>query len=155
MFTQKQITLFWSNVDIRASDECWNWKLSVDRYGYGKVKINHTAYISHRIAYQLIYGSIPENKHILHNCDNTRCCNPYHLRPGSRAQNMQDMISRGRQATTTRQRKLNQEKADSIRIEFQLGATKRGLAKKYGVCPRHIRDILRGGCWKNSLLPTT
>ncbi|WP_428985700.1 HNH endonuclease [Sinomonas terricola] len=42
------------------------------------------------------FGSIPDGAHILHSCDNPPCVNPGHLRPGTRFDNMQDKVLRGR-----------------------------------------------------------
>lgn len=39
---------------------------------------------------------VPDGMHILHSCDNPRCCNPEHLRIGTHQDNMNDKVSRGR-----------------------------------------------------------
>jgi len=154
MFTQKQINLFWSHVDIQSEHECWNWKLSKDRYGYGKVSIDQVNYITHRVAYEIINGDIPKGKHILHSCDNSICCNPSHLKCGTRFENMQEMVERGRQGKVkTNPRKLNLEIAESIRNDFRSGLSKHSLAKKYNISRKHVRDILRGWYWKTPSSP--
>ena len=45
---------------------------------------------SHRVAYFLTYGEIPEGKVIDHICHNPRCCNPSHLRAVSLSANNQN-----------------------------------------------------------------
>jgi hypothetical protein len=51
---------------------------------------------AHRYAYQQRYGSIPPELHVMHGCDNPICCNPRHLGAGTRSENMQDCVKRGR-----------------------------------------------------------
>lgn len=51
---------------------------------------------SHRMAYALTNGP-PEND-VLHRCDNRPCCNPAHLWDGTQADNMADMVAKGRQS---------------------------------------------------------
>ena len=51
--------------------------------------------LAHRIAFILHYRVYPKN-HILHTCDNPPCCNPYHLRDGTHADNMRDRDIRQR-----------------------------------------------------------
>lgn len=40
---------------------------------------------------------IPDGKKVLHSCDNPPCCNPAHLTLGSQAENVSDMLAKGRQ----------------------------------------------------------
>ena len=85
-----------------AVDGCWNWRLSKDRLGYGRLKVQMGAresfrYTSaHRYAYELFVGPIPDGKHVLHRCDNRACCNPEHLFIGTHTDNMRDMHKKGR-----------------------------------------------------------
>ena len=83
---------FWSNVDKKGPNDCWNWILSgeIDKYGHvGNMS-------SHRYSYQLHNGSIPEGQCVRHTCDNKRCVNPAHLVLGTQKDNMRDMVERGR-----------------------------------------------------------
>lgn len=59
-----------------AESGCWNWNLSVDRYGYGKCSGKK----AHRVAYEIFVGPIPEGLTIDHICWNKICVNPAHLR---------------------------------------------------------------------------
>lgn len=148
MFTKKQIDLFWSNVNVGNSNECWNWKLATDRYGYGKVRIGGVVYIAHRAAYEIANSCVPNGKHVLHSCDNRICCNPAHLKPGSHLDNMHDMDARGRRVGVRAARNMTLEKANELRQDFKMGASKRGLARKYNISPVYVRQILGGKYWK-------
>lgn len=151
MFTEKQINNFWKNVDVRDSNACWNWKRSVDHGGYGKTKILGTMYGSHRVAYRIKYGDIPDGKHVLHMCDNPACCNPSHLKTGSHSENMQDMKARGRMGVFGKPIiKMNMDLANQLRFDYKTGLSKNSLSKKYNISCRHIRDIVRNKCWKTA-----
>jgi hypothetical protein len=150
MFTDKQIGLFWKNVNVRHSSECWDWKLSLDRDGYGKVKIAQRVYVAHRVAFALgRWVEIPpRDVEVRHSCDNRKCCNPRHLVIGSHSDNMQDMISRGRRIVTGFVGKMNREKVLQLKDDFKNGTPKRALGKKYNISTRSVRDILKGLYWK-------
>ena len=68
--------------------------------GYGTMSIwngNHAVPVrAHRIAFFLAHGHWPEPE-TLHLCDNPPCCNPRHLREGTRMDNVRDMIMKNRQ----------------------------------------------------------
>ena len=91
---------FWSKVDKKGSDECWNWNASTNR-GYGQFWIGHTFVGAHRYAYESATNTkIPLGMSVLHHCDNPLCCNPSHLYVGDNSDNMRDKSIRNRVATT-------------------------------------------------------
>ena len=72
------------------------------RSGYGKVRVGsrtdgtrRTAR-AHRVAWEIARGPIPEGHVVRHRCDNPPCVNPDHLELGTQADNVQDMVDRGR-----------------------------------------------------------
>jgi hypothetical protein len=82
-------------------DECWEWlgRINDDGYGgfyAGYVRGKPTNTSAHRFAYEMAKGRVPRGLCVLHSCDNRRCVNPAHLRAGTKLDNAQDMISRGR-----------------------------------------------------------
>lgn len=87
---------FWSYIDIKLPEECWEWTGAKSSDGYGSTSIKGVTINTHRIAWQLTYGEIPEGKHVLHHCDNPPCCNPSHLFLGDHQSNMNDRGSKGR-----------------------------------------------------------
>lgn len=87
---------FWSRVD--KDSDCWLWQGRIEPNGYGSCWYEGRTYSTHRVAYELTYGSIPAGIHILHHCDVRTCCNPAHLFMGTAADNMQDMKRKGRSA---------------------------------------------------------
>lgn len=92
---------FWYRVTPNDETGCWEWTGSRTNHGYGRVNINQRAVLAHRVAYELCVADIPESDAyhgtcILHKCDNRRCVNPAHLRLGSHAENIADMIEKGR-----------------------------------------------------------
>ena len=81
---------------------CWNWMLSKDRIGYGRMKVQLGSRerfrftSAHRYAYEVFIGEIPDGMYVLHKCDNRACCNPDHLFLGTQQDNMLDMWRKGR-----------------------------------------------------------
>lgn len=58
---------------------CWNWKASLDRYGYGQVRFAGTIKGAHRLSFEAFKGPIAPGLHLDHLCRNPRCVNPDHL----------------------------------------------------------------------------
>ena len=50
---------FWSKVAVGSAEECWLWKLSVGSHGYGQIWDRITNRLTHRVAWELTFGSIP------------------------------------------------------------------------------------------------
>ncbi len=164
-YTSKDIARFWSKVNKDGSipahcpelGQCWEWTAcKVNAYGYGAFRVNGKTLRSHRVAYELIFGETPEKMKVLHKCDNPKCCNPSHLFLGTQINNIQDMVSKGRQkgapGERRRNHKLTTSQVQSIREQYAAGGiTYQQLADKFGVVSRHVSDIVRGKKWKHTI----
>jgi hypothetical protein len=98
---------FWSFVDIKGDDECWEWQKGKNTSGYGLFHVRNlpvdyertgrsmTQLTAHRVAYSLTHPGIDAGLYVCHKCDNKSCCNPSHLWLGTQQENVDDMISKG------------------------------------------------------------
>ena len=87
---------FWSKVEIRGVDDCWNWTAAIDTPGYGAFKFNGKKANSHVVAYILTFGDIPKGRIVCHTCAGNRlCCNPFHLYAGTYSDNANDAMQSG------------------------------------------------------------
>lgn len=146
------IRRFWSKVKICAKDDCWEWLAFKNRTGYGQIGIggrrHGSTYLAHRISYLIANGSLPQDKLVLHSCDNRACVNPRHLRIGTAAENTNDMMSRGRarhgrntEAARIASTKIPEETVRSI---LSANGTLRAIAKQHGVSLTRVYDIRSG-----------
>ena len=139
---------FWGNIKLQESG-CMEWQKYRDKKGYGAVKRSGTAYLAHREAWRLTYGALEDSVCVLHRCDNPPCCNPDHLFLGSRADNIRDMISKGRDVHFSGEDNANSKLTDSqvveIREMYKTGAYRQeDLAKMFHVDQTHVSRIVRG-----------
>lgn len=89
---------FWKYVKKGNLNDCWEWQKGKTTAGYGQFFFPaYQHQYAHRFAFEITFGGpIPAGIHICHHCDNPVCCNPNHLFAGTRSDNMQDMIAKGR-----------------------------------------------------------
>lgn len=142
---------------------CWNWKLSKLPNGYGRVG-GKRGRLAHRWAWTVAHGAIPEGLCVLHKCDNRACVNPDHLFLGTKRDNTQDALRKGRLSPhkpsdsprwkpgrpigeRNGSAKLNRPAVEAIRRQYRDGALQRELASKYGVSQVAISQVVRGGTW--------
>lgn len=84
----KAIQRLMSKVSGTDRDSCVRWIASVDKHGYGQFRFRGTTYRTHRAAYILLVGEIPEGMDLDHLCSDPRCVNPDHLEPVTHAENV-------------------------------------------------------------------
>jgi hypothetical protein len=85
---------------VRQPNGCLEWTGSISPKGYGRIRVNGKSLFTHRFAWELVNGPIPDGVLIRHYvCDNPPCCEPTHLRPGTQTDNMADMVAKGRSGT--------------------------------------------------------
>lgn len=65
---------------------CWQWTGGLSD-GYGTVYMNGANRRSHRAAYLILVGPVPDGLDLDHLCRNRACCNPEHLEPVTRSVN--------------------------------------------------------------------
>jgi len=150
---------FWGWVDKGGPEDCWEWRGHRTKRGYGHFQVNKAIgpKRAHRVAYFLHTGQQPGALKVLHRCDNPPCCNPAHLFLGTQADNVRDMVSKGRQGTfvppalkgeANPRAKITQKQADEIRRLYGTGDYKqRELAEMFGINQQRISQIVRGKGW--------
>jgi len=108
---------------------------------------------AHRISYELHCGPIPFGLQVLHRCDTPACVNPEHLFLGTRIDNMQDAIAKGRFicGTAHKNAKLTEAQAAAIIADLRIAGSRDNskLARKYGVSPGTIYLIRDNKIWKH------
>lgn len=104
MYTNIRLDICW----IFGLDPlCWTWTGDIQNRGYGYLRCRCDT--AHRIAYQVLAGSIPKGLTLDHLCRNKLCCNPAHLEPVTVQENI-------RRAVAARSESRDPE---LLRIEFE------------------------------------
>ena|ERR1700733_8097685 len=144
---------------IKIPGACWEWLAGKNERGYPKfAMVNAEAEIPHatkthrmesgnRVSFRIYKGPIPAGMKIRHTCDNPGCLNPDHLIPGTQKQNMEDMVSRGRQARGERSgsSRLTNVQVAAIRLDTRI---LRLVAADYPCTLNSIAKIRRGETWR-------
>ncbi len=143
---------FWSKVDIKNIDKCWEWQGARQSHNYGSVtRGNGTSALAHRVAYTLTFGEIPVGLCVLHKCDNRKCVNPNHLFLGTIQDNNRDKCAKNRQSKgeNSGRSKLKVEDVLNIRrLHSSEGYSIARLAKQFNISSSHTSDITKEKYWK-------
>ena len=85
---------FWSQVV--KTDTCWLWTGSVSDTGYGSIRAVGRTWHTHRLSAALAGMRVGPGYEICHRCDVRHCVRPDHFFVGTRADNVADMLRKGR-----------------------------------------------------------
>lgn len=140
---------FWMKVKRGKDNECWNWSGCTTEDGYGLFCMDYKQYLTHRLAWENRNGKIPKGMHVLHSCDNPKCCNPNHLSLGTVQENMKDKVDKERQFKGKHNQpskpRLTLEDIADIKTLYDSGEySQRGLARLYGVGHLQVFKIIHG-----------
>lgn len=157
-YTTDDATRFWSKV--HKTSDCWLWVGDQFSNGYGRFTVSKGPQVgAHRTAYELAYGPIPRGMVICHRCDTKLCVRPDHLFAGTQADNMHDMIAKGRDRKAEYDKqvrgehhpvaKLTDDDVRSIRRLSADGVSQVQLARQFGVARSLIHRILYRLSWSH------
>lgn len=144
------ITIEWllSMVEMCPKTGCWLWKGSCNlKNGYGQFGSNGKKLKPHRF-YFLAFRphGLPHGLHALHVCDVKRCCNPWHIFPGTNLDNRLDSKLKGRVPKNENHwnAKINLDIAEMIRSSPENGIA---VAKRFGVSRATVCRVRRNQMW--------
>ena len=127
-------------------NECWTIGRKPHKNGYIYWKNKRL----HRLVWEMHNAEpIPDGMVIRHKCDNRECCNPFHLELGTQAQNIQDMIERGRSRWSgyvkppkvPKELKINSQVIDKVKQLLSQGLTLREVAKELNISCTSVHRI--------------
>lgn len=159
---------FWSKVKKTgcAPGGCWEWIGYLDKDGYGKFTTSRgldgvklakpRTFRPHRALWEHLRGPIPDDLYLLHNCDNARCVNPDHLRPGTQRENIVECYARGRHEQKGDNRgelsgtaKLTADQVLFIRAQRKANGVLVELSRLFGVSVCTLSQIRLRRSWKH------
>ena len=138
-------------IAINPDSHCWEWTGAKHYKGYGFISEGGRNTLAHRLSFKLHRGPIPHGMLVCHSCDNRCCVNPDHLFIGTNADNMADMVAKGRQQKVkgSDHGRARLTENDVIAVRESVGIRRRDLAKKLGVSRSTIDDIFLRRSWKH------
>lgn len=153
---------FWAKV--HKTDTCWVWTGALGpRYGaFAAVPPRHVP--AHRYSWELHYGPIPDGLRVLHRCDFPPCVRPDHLFLGTQADNVHDMMRKGRNSARVKPEslvrgeqhgmaKLTEVLVREIRERVANGERQYRVAQAYRVSGATVSLIVNGHIWKEVVTP--
>ena len=143
---------FWQKVSKHDENSCWEWNAAFMK-GYGWFLLNKKdgPKFAHRVSafFAGLINDINSELHVLHKCDNTKCCNPNHLFIGTNADNVADRVSKGRTKWLSQHGELNGmsklssddvKKLKDLYQSTDLSQSK--LAKMFNIKQPHVSRII-------------
>lgn len=132
----------------KREGDCLLWTGAKERNGYGKINLDGKYIPAHRAAWIAFKGEDPGKLFVCHRCDVRACIETEHLFLGEHRDNMEDMLSKERQARGAElpQAKLTEEQVKEIRASKE---STRLAGLRYGVSRMTISLVRRKATWSH------
>ena len=145
---------FWDRVEkhvIIDEKGCHLFTGCLNHDGYGRIgKDGKNVYV-HREVFRKHNPEIEMTGVIMHSCDTPNCVNPEHLKHGTVADNIADMVAKGRRVTVKGSNqpdaKLHEDDIPAIRLRLQTNESCTTIGRDYNVSDSAIRNIEKGRTW--------
>lgn len=137
---------------VLTTSGCREWTGWRDAGGYGRIAVGRQMKRAHVVAWEAANGrSVPNGMVVRHRCDNPSCVQPSHLLIGTQAQNVADMIGRGRidrSGERNNAAKLTAQDVVAIRAKHTVGQSITNLSAEFGVSVSQVKNIVNNKQWK-------
>jgi hypothetical protein len=137
------------HIDMHGGDTsvCWEWKRPLSGSGRPYFDLNKKKVLAYRLTYNLMHEvPLKDDEMARHTCDNERCCNPYHIIPGTNQQNMNDMKERQRHG-------LPHHTVKSIKRLLAMPdgerPTQKEIGERFGISREQVASIKMGLCYEH------
>lgn len=136
---------------VRTDTGCLLWTGKTDKDGYGIRGSRYGERRAHRYSYARSNGPIPKGALVRHTCDTPACCEPGHLVLGTQSDNIEDKVSRNRQAKGSSNGKalLTEDMVREIRELYASGMTQTQIAGMFPVTQSSVSLIVLRKQWKH------
>jgi len=149
------LTDFMRHVEFEPNTGCWLWSGAPGAGGYGVIRHDRRYQKAHRVSWALHNGFMPPRTvKVCHHCDTPACVNPDHLWLGSQADNVADMMAKGRHRSVPRfgddnpMAALNGDQVWEIRHALRTGKwSQAAIARSYGVSKMTVCRISNWQTW--------
>ena len=131
---------------------CREWMGHRNEKGYGRRLVGAAKtrkVLLHRWVWEECNGPIPDGLIVMHMCDNPPCYRLDHLRLGTRADNVADMVTKGRQMRGEGQPLAKLTAEQVLEIYARPDEQHLVLAREYGVADTTVRRIRTGESWSH------
>lgn len=115
---------------------------------YGEIRVGGGMIKTHRYAYEYAYGPILAGLCVCHSCDEPKCVRLEHLFLGTHAENMADMVRKGRQRCLSGENNKNAKLTNAaivlMREARSAGEPRKALATRFGVSENTVSRVATG-----------
>ncbi len=133
-------------VDNGDPGRCWEWPYARDRAGYALIRTAEGRRVTRWLLGQM-GADLSEEHDVCHSCDNPPCVNPSHLFVGTRQDNVDDMLRKGRLPTGAQASGAKLTSDDVVGIRASVDPVSL-LAVRYEISASQIHRIRGGQQWK-------
>lgn len=148
---------------------CREWQGTKDQGGYGTKQVSHLGrrrpMLVHRWVYSRLHGGFRgiHGREVMHLCDNPACFRYDHLWLGTHADNMRDMVTKGRArgggcppsryGEASNLAKLTEVEVKQILDASALGETQCSIARRFNIAQSTVSGIVHRKSWSTVQWP--